>query len=83
MGVNSDTDNPSLAIKKVYEERGLNFDSVMDPDNLLAEKFLVDEIPTTFVFHKGKLIRHENKEFDFMNEEFISNIKSLVKAPKS
>lgn len=82
LGINSDTEDPIKAIKKTYEERGLSFDSVMDPDNLLAEKFLVDEIPTTFVFHKGKLILHKNKEFDFMSEDFLSTIKELLSEPQ-
>ncbi len=83
LGINSDTESPSIAVKKTYDEHDLNFDSILDPDNLLAEKFLVDEIPTTFVFYKGKLILHKNSEMDFMNEEFQATIKKLIKSSKN
>lgn len=72
VGINNDTENPKKAVKKIEEDLSLNFESVIDKDSEIADEFFVNEIPTSIVFFKGKVIHFEKKEFDFMSKDFIS-----------
>lgn len=78
IGINNDSDNPKKAVMKTEKDLRLNFESSLDLDGSIANSFFINEIPASIVFHKGKVIHFENKEFDFMSEDFISLIEKKL-----
>ncbi|MEX0799032.1 MAG: hypothetical protein WD025_06290, partial [Bacteriovoracaceae bacterium] len=52
----------------------LNFESMIDLDGSVAKDFFISEIPASIVFHKGKVVHFENREFDFMSKKFLGLI---------
>lgn len=78
IGINNDTDNPSVAVKKVEKKLNLNFDSVLDEGGTVTGRFNITEIPASIIFHNGKAIMFHNKEFDFMQKEFLSFIEKKI-----
>lgn len=79
IGINNDDENPKKAIIKTEKDLKLNFESMIDIDNKITSSFLIEKIPGSIVFFKGKVIHFENEEFDFMNEKFIYKLKQLLK----
>lgn len=80
VGINNDSDNPKKAVMKVEKDLDLNFESVVDEDGKIAGDFLINEIPASIVFHRGKVIHFENREFDFMSKDFINLIEKKLPA---
>lgn len=78
LGVNNDSEDQLKAIKKTENDLNLNFESVADKDSLITESFFINEIPASIVFHKGKVIHFENKEFDFMDKKFLAEIEKAL-----
>lgn len=78
LGINNDEEKPRLAIAKVEKDLSLNFESVIDADSEITNKFLIERIPASIAFYKGKAFHFVNEEFDFMNSEFISKIEELL-----
>lgn len=74
VGVNNDSEQPKKAVRKVEKDLSLNFESVIDSDGKITNGFFISEIPASVVFHKGKVIHFENREFDFMSKEFLALI---------
>ncbi|MEX1099489.1 MAG: TlpA disulfide reductase family protein [Bacteriovoracaceae bacterium] len=74
IGVNNDAENPKKAVKKVEKDLDLNFESMIDLDGSVAKDFFISEIPASIVFHKGKVVHFENREFDFMSKKFLGLI---------
>ncbi|MCO4752923.1 MAG: TlpA family protein disulfide reductase [Bacteriovoracaceae bacterium] len=72
LGVNNNSENQKKEIKQTEDKLALNFESVADKDSEITSKFFINEIPASIVFHKGKVIHFENREFDFMNKKFIA-----------
>jgi thiol-disulfide isomerase/thioredoxin len=79
IGINNDDENPKRAIKKTEKDLKLNFESTIDTDSKITSSFLVEKIPASIVFYKGKVIHYVNEEFDFMNAKFTHKIKMLLK----
>ena len=80
IGINNDDENPKKAIIKTEKDLNLNFESVIDVDNKITSSFLIEKIPGSIVFFKGKVIHFENEEFNFMDEKFIFKLKQLLKS---
>lgn len=74
IGINNDTERPLKAIKKIENEYGLKFESMSDVDSEIASKFNVNRIPSSFVFYKGKVLTFAEKEFNFMDEDFLKKL---------
>lgn len=74
IGINNDTEDALKAISKIENKYGLKFSSIPDEEGKFAEMFNVSRIPSTIVYHKGKVIKFSEKEFDFMNEQFTDMI---------
>lgn len=79
LGINNDTESPKKNVLKVKSEYQIKFNSILDPKGTYADKFKVIAIPSTIVYHKGKVIRFFKKEYDFTSDEFISLIESKIK----
>ncbi len=79
IGVNNDDEDSAKAIIKTTKKYGLNFESINDSKFGITSKFLIEKIPATIVFHKGKVVFFANEEYDFMNEKFLYKIKKLLK----
>jgi thiol-disulfide isomerase/thioredoxin len=80
IGINGDEENPHEQIKKIENKYNLNFDSIVDSDSTVANKFLVNSYPVSIVFHKGKVIYFSQKIHNFMDESFIKLIDNALKA---
>lgn len=78
VGINNDATDTLKAIKKIEDKLELNFESVADSDSKIAEDFFINEIPSSIVFHKGKVIHFENREFDFMDKKFLALIEKKL-----
>ncbi len=78
LGINNDTDKPLRAIKKTEAEYKLKFNSITDPNGKYADKFNVTKIPSSIVYHKGKVLTFADEEFDFMSKEFLSLIEDKI-----
>lgn len=78
IGINGDTDNAPELIKKTEVRYKLNFESVEDSNEKLADSFMIRTYPVSIVFHKGKVIYVNKKLHNFMDSEFLAMIdKSL------
>lgn len=77
VGVNNDSEDALKKIKKAEAKYGLKFESISDVKSEMASKFNISRIPSTIVFHKGKVIKFADKEFNFMDPEFVKTIKNL------
>lgn len=80
VGVNGDEENALEVVKKTEGKYKLNFESSLDVDSAIANKFLVSTYPVSIVFHQGKVIFVSKKIHNFMDEEFISMIEDALKA---
>lgn len=78
VGINNDDEKPKKAVKETEKEYKLKFESVIDADSDLAGKFRINNIPASIVYHKGKVIHFVNKEFDFVNNDFVELLKSKL-----
>ena len=80
VGVNGDEENAPEVVKKTEAKYKLNFESSLDTDSSIANKFLVSTYPVSIVFHRGKVIFVSKKIHNFMDDEFVSMIESALKA---
>lgn len=80
LGINGDEENAQELVKKIESKHKLNFESSLDIDSSIANKFLVSTYPVSIVFHQGKVIYVSKKTHNFMDDEFISMIESALKA---
>lgn len=80
VGINGDTDEPLENIKKTEGKYKLNFESVMDADEKISEKFMIRTYPVSIVFHRGKVIYVNKKIHNFMDPEFLALIDDAIKA---
>lgn len=78
VGINGDEEDAEKLIKKTEEKYSLNFDSVMDPESKISDRFLVTQNPTTIIFHKGSVIFVSKKMHDFMEADFLKTIDSAL-----
>ncbi|MEE2671184.1 MAG: TlpA disulfide reductase family protein [Bdellovibrionota bacterium] len=78
VGINNDTEDALKEIKKIETKYDLKFESMADEKNSLASKFNISRIPSTIVFHKGKVIEFSEKEFDFMDQKFVKQINEAL-----
>lgn len=80
IGINGDTENPEELIRKTEAKYKLNFESVADPYERIAEKFMIRTYPVSIIFHKGEVIYVNKKLHNFMDPEFLSMIDKTLKA---
>jgi thiol-disulfide isomerase/thioredoxin len=80
IGINGDFENPAEHILKTEAKYKLNFESVEDPAERIAEMFMIRTYPVSIIFHKGKVIYVNKKLHNFMDAEFLSLIDKTLKA---
>lgn len=80
LGINGDEEVPLEKIKKTEQKYKLNFESVIDQDSTISNKFLINTYPVSIVFHKGQVIFVSKKIHDFMDAHFLSLIDETLKA---
>lgn len=79
IGINGDTDNPQELIRKTEARYKLNFESVEDANEKIAEMFMIRTYPVSIVFHKGKVIYVNKKLHNFMDADFTALIDKFLK----
>lgn len=79
-GINGDEENPVENIQKIEKKYGLNFESVVDSDSAISNRFLINTYPVSIVFHKGKVIYVNKRIHDFMASDFTAIIDEALKA---
>lgn len=80
IGINGDAENSAEHIQKTEAKYKLNFESVEDPHERIAEMYMIRTYPVSIVYHKGKVIYVNKKLHNFMDSEFLSMIDKTLKA---
>lgn len=80
LGINGDQDEPLKNIQKIEAKYSLNFESVMDTESEISNKFMINTYPVSIVFHEGKVVYVSKKIHDFMDSDFLKLIDSTLKA---
>jgi len=79
-GINGDEENPVESIQKIEKKYGLNFESTVDADSAISNRFLINTYPVSIVFHRGKVIYVNKRIHDFMAPDFTAIIDEALKA---
>ncbi len=79
-GINGDEENPLENIQKIEKKYALNFESALDADSAISNRFLINTYPVSIVFHKGRVIYVNKRIHDFMASDFLSVIDEALKA---
>lgn len=78
IGINTDESNSLNKIKEIQKKYKLNFSSISDEKGLRTNQFMVDNIPFTLTFVKGKLIHLSEETHDFMNAQYLEKIQAAL-----
>jgi len=78
VGVNCDEDKKISEIRRFKKKHKLNFQSVMDPKTKLLDNFSLTHIPASIMYHKGKVIYFSNKYTDFLDDNIVERVKSVL-----
>lgn len=79
LGINNDSEDALKEVAKIEKKYKLKFDSINDLDGKYSEMFNITSIPTSIVFHNGKVLEVINKETDFMSKSFVDKIAEKLK----
>ena len=79
IGINGDEDDPAAQIKKTEAKYKLSFESVIDKESVIGDKFLISSYPVSILFHEGKVVFVSKKIHNFMDPEFIKMVDQLLK----
>lgn len=80
IGINTDSDNQELKMKRIIEDYKLNFVNIPDKDSEIVNQYLVRAIPVSIIFHRGKVVRVTRGHMDFVAIEFLNQIRRLIKS---
>lgn len=78
IGINNDEGDQLKEIKKVQNKMGITFPIYPDSNSEITTEFMINSIPATILFHKGKVIYFTNEEMDFMSEDFIELVEEAL-----
>lgn len=78
IGINTDEENQRKIITKMKSKYDLQFESIIDSGGEISSAFKITKIPAAIVYYKGKIIHYSDREFDFMNSDFVSLIESKL-----
>lgn len=79
VGINADEENQLREIERISAKYSLNFPTVPDKGGGILNDFMVSGIPTTLIFHKGKLQEKIQGEKDFSSIETRQMFNKLLK----
>ena len=78
IAINTDVEKQSLEIKKIIKKYNLNFTIVPDKQGHIIKDFMVEAIPVTIIFNRGKVYQVSHGAKDFYSEEVFDNFNSLL-----
>ncbi len=78
LGISSDDENSIAELKRVEKQFGINFPIVPDYSGEIFNLFDISSIPSTIIFHKGKVLEITKEPKDFNSIEFIETIERLL-----
>ena len=78
LGISSDDENSIAELKRVEKQYGINFPIVPDYSGEIFNLFDISSIPSTIIFHKGKVLEITKEPKDFNSIEFIETIERLL-----
>ena len=79
IGINTDEEKPFQKIEKKKKQFNIHFPIVPDTNGEILNNFLVSSIPTTLIFHQGKVVKTIHGAEDFMSVENIEIFNNLLK----
>lgn len=78
LGISSDDENSIAELKRVEKQYGINFPIVPDYSGDIFNLFDISSIPSTLIFHKGRIIEINKGPKDFDAVEFIEILEKLL-----
>lgn len=78
IGINSDEERQVDKIKEIERQYNLNFPNVADRQGKIFDKFLIQSIPVSIIFHNGRVIKMTTGGQDFSSEEFIEGLEESL-----
>jgi thiol-disulfide isomerase/thioredoxin len=79
IAINTDVEKQSIEIKKVIKKYNLNFTIIPDKQGHIIRDFMIEAIPVSIIFNRGKVYQVSYGAKDFYSEEIIDNFDSLLK----
>jgi thiol-disulfide isomerase/thioredoxin len=79
IGINTDVEKQKAEITKTMKKYNLNFSIVPDESGKISNDFMVEAIPVSIIFNKGKVYQVSRGQKDFYSEEVLENFDSLLK----
>ncbi|MBT3979964.1 MAG: TlpA family protein disulfide reductase [Bacteriovoracaceae bacterium] len=77
VGINSDAENPKQTILKTQKKHKLLFDSIVDSEGTVAEKFMVSSLPYSIIYANGKFLAKSAGEFNFLEKGFLKKLQDI------
>lgn len=74
-GINQDEKDAASVIAKFHREFELNFSSIEDVQGMIAKKYSVEQLPTSFIFVRGRFVKRVDGPIEFNNEPWESWLK--------
>lgn len=74
IGINTDEKDQGSSAKKIVEKYALNFPNHLDKSGGLINKFFIESIPISIIFHNGKVVEVSKEPKDFSSEEFSEKL---------
>ena len=78
VAINTDVEKQKIEITKIIKKYNLNFSIVADQEGKIINDYMVEEIPISIIFNKGKVFQVSRGQKDFYSEEVFENINSLL-----
>lgn len=75
IGINTDSENQLKSIEKTVKKYSLTFPNVADSDSSIVGDFMIEAIPVSIIFAKGKVLEISNGQKDFDSGEAIEQFK--------
>jgi thiol-disulfide isomerase/thioredoxin len=78
IGINGDEEDTLKNISKIELKYKLNFESVDDSQNLIANKFLIASYPVSILYYRGKVIYVSTRIHNFMDSDFLKLVEKTI-----
>jgi thiol-disulfide isomerase/thioredoxin len=78
-GINTDEKDQLKLIEKTRKKHLLNFPLIADKSGKYINDFMVQAIPVSIIFHRGKVMEISHGSMDFESEEFKEKLDEWLK----
>lgn len=78
LAFNTDEKDQVKLIQKVKKKFKLNFPIIVDKSGKYISDFMINAIPVSIIFQKGKVVKVSNGAMDFQSEEFKENLQNWL-----